>query len=213
MKQVYRLSQASDIPGALDSLAQSGRKLPALCTLLCEELLTHLIESGYQNISVALRGVFHHYIEICAPGEPDSMSLTSDGDENLRIESEIRQSLLDQHANSIDFRYVRGVNRFHVFLDGPREEDLCEELYAFYEKADAGETAVKHLLTHRINAFGRIGYDRLFPLKSVQDDKMMEVPVNNARKYSFLPQFIRFISEPPRIQPMLTGGEHDVFCA
>ena len=138
MKQAYRLSQSSDIPGALDGLARSGRDIPALCTLLCEELLAHLIESGYRNISVSLRGIFHHYIEICAPGEPDSMSLTSDGNENHRIESEIRQNLLDQHANSIDYRYVRGVNRYHVFLDGPREEDLCDELYAFYEKADVG---------------------------------------------------------------------------
>ena len=137
MKQVYRLSQSSEIPVVLDGLAQSGRDIPVLCTLLCEELLSHLIESGYRNISVSLRGVFHHCIEICAPGEPDSMSLASDGNENRRIEAEIRQSLLDQHANSIDFHYTRSVNHYRVFLDGPREEDLCDELYAYYEKADA----------------------------------------------------------------------------
>lgn len=137
MKHQFKLSQQSEISGAIAFLEQSGQDCPVLCTLLCEELLSHLVEAKYRDITVSLHRYPHRCIEIRAAGEPDSLTVAPDGDENRRIESEIRQSLLEQHANHLDFRYGRGVNRYRIFMDVPRDSDLCDELYTFYQNADA----------------------------------------------------------------------------
>jgi len=137
MMHTYKLTQPSGITGAVAFLERSIEDCPMICTLLCEELLSHLVEAGYRDITLSVRRFPHRCVEICAPGEPDALAADPGGDEGRRIESEIRQSLLDQHANHFDYRYNRGVNRYRVLLDVPKDADLCDELYAFYQNADA----------------------------------------------------------------------------
>ena len=135
MKHIYTVSQQSEISDAISSMAQTGDDFPMICTLLCEELLSHLVDAGYRNITVSARRFPHRCFEIRAKGAPDSLVADPSDDENRRIESEIRQGLLDQHANLLDFYYSRGVNRYRVFLDAPKDGELCDELYAFYQNA------------------------------------------------------------------------------
>ena len=137
MKHLYKLSQKSEIPDVITFLEQTEADCPAVCTLICEELLSHLIEAGYRDISVSVRRLPHRSVEIRAAGKPDALTTTQNDDEARRVESEIRQNLLDQHSNSFDFHYHRGVNRYRVFLDAPKDGDLCDELYAFYQNAGA----------------------------------------------------------------------------
>ena len=136
MDAPFKVRQKADIPGAIAYLEKNVDKCPATCTLICEELLGHMVEAGYKEITVAAKGRRARRVEICAPGERDDrMAPQSDSDKD-RIENEIKLSLLNQYADCIDFRYKRGVNRYSVFADGPREPDLSGELYAFYENAD-----------------------------------------------------------------------------
>jgi len=137
MKHLYKLSQPSEISDAITFLERTERDCPLFCALLCEELLTHLFQAGYRDISVSVRRFPHRCVEIRTAGEPDTLTTGPNGDEARRVESEIRQNLLDQHSNSFDFRYRRGVNCYRVFLDAPRDGDLCDELYTFYQNADA----------------------------------------------------------------------------
>ena len=136
MKHSYTLSQQSEISSAVAFLEQTIENCPMICTLLCEELLSHLVAAGYRDISMCVRRFPRHCVEIRAAGEPDMLATASDRDETSRIEAEIRQSLLDQHAEHIDYRYSKGINRYRVFLDVPEDADLCDELYTFYQNAD-----------------------------------------------------------------------------
>ena len=136
MKHSYTLSQQSEISSAITFLEQAIENCPMICTLLCEELLSHLVAAGYRDISMCVRRFPRHCVEIRAAGEPDMLATASDRDETSRIEAEIRQSLLDQHAEHIDYRYSKGINQYRVFLDVPEDADLCDELYTFYQNAD-----------------------------------------------------------------------------
>ena len=137
MKHYFKLSQQSQIPDAIAFLEQSGEECPMICTLLCEELLSHLFEADYRDISVAVRRFPNRCIEIRAAGNPDTWMTGPSDNEARRIESEIRQSLLDQHSNLFDCRYRKGTNCYRIYLDTPKDGDLCDELYTFYQNADA----------------------------------------------------------------------------
>ena len=107
MKHSCTLSQQSEISSAVASMEQAVGDCPMICTLLCEELLSHLVDAGYRDIALSARRFPHRCIEIRAAGEPDMLAAASGGDETSRIETEIRQSLLDQHAEHIDSTRTR----------------------------------------------------------------------------------------------------------
>ena len=138
MNPSFRVSKKSDISGAIAGLGQAMGDCPAICALICEELLNHLLEAGYAQIDVAFKPSRARCVEISAAGAQDELASAESADEKQRIENEIKLSLLGQYADRIDFRYKRGVNRYRVFPDAPRDPDLNAELYAFYERADAG---------------------------------------------------------------------------
>ena len=138
MNPSFKVSQKSDISGAIAGLGQAMGDCPAICALICEELLNHLLEAGYAQIDVAFKPSRARCVEISAAGAQDELASAESADEKQRIENEIKLSLLGQYADRIDFRYKRGVNRYRVFPDAPRDPDLNAELYAFYERADAG---------------------------------------------------------------------------
>ena len=73
MKHSCTLSQQSEISSAVASMEQAVGDCPMICTLLCEELLSHLVDAGYRDIALSARRFPHRCIEIRAAGEPDML--------------------------------------------------------------------------------------------------------------------------------------------
>ena len=66
-----QISEYGDIQGAISRLEESTAGCPDVCILICEELLDHLLKSGYRKIGVTVKGRKMRVIEFY-----DSMGIT-----------------------------------------------------------------------------------------------------------------------------------------
>ena len=64
-----QISEYGYIPGAISRLEESTVGCPDVCILICEELLDHLLKSGYRKIGVTVKGRKMRVIEIRAERE------------------------------------------------------------------------------------------------------------------------------------------------
>ena len=78
--------------------AQPADRPRDVCILICEELLDHLLKSGYRKIGVTVKGRKMRVIEIRAEGEEDALRTASEADDPDRFASEIKNNLLLQHS-------------------------------------------------------------------------------------------------------------------
>lgn len=101
--------------------------------LLCETMLTHFLDSGLSEISVA---VHDRKIDLLARGEEVDFVVPQGADEETRLEVEIGLGILESHKNQIDLRYDKDVNRCAIHTVPKRGMDLSAEIEAFYENAD-----------------------------------------------------------------------------
>lgn len=93
-----QISEYGDIQGAISRLEESTAGCPDVCILICEELLDHLLKSGYRKIGVTVKGRKMRVIEIRAEGEEDALRTASEADDPDRFASEIKNNLLLQHS-------------------------------------------------------------------------------------------------------------------
>ena len=61
-----QISEYGDIQGAISRLEESTAGCPDVCILICEELLDHLLKSGYRKIGMTVKGRKMRVIEIRA---------------------------------------------------------------------------------------------------------------------------------------------------
>ena len=110
----------------------------------------YLLRNGEREIQVSIRGKKRRYAEIRAAGEAEDFSdPPSAEDDDRRITSEIRINLLGRYAGYYRHHYRKGVNIYRIYPDANAEEDLTEELYAFYDQAkDPGEMKPLSPLVH-----------------------------------------------------------------
>ncbi len=134
-----QISEYGDIQGAISRLEESTAGCPDVCILICEELLDHLLKSGYRKIGMTVKGRKMRVIEIRAEGEEDALHTASAADDPDRIASEIKNNLLLQHSGYYDFQYRRGVNRYRIYTAAPANEELDQQLNDFYENATERE--------------------------------------------------------------------------
>ena len=124
----------SDIAQVLALLEKNGKEPDVqVNALLCETLLIHFLDSGLQEISVAVHA---RRIDLLAPGEEVDFVIPRDVDEETRLEMEIGLGILESHKGHIDLRYHRGVNRCRLHAASRRDRDLSGEIEAFYENVD-----------------------------------------------------------------------------
>ena len=95
-----QISEYGDIQGAISRLEESTAGCPDVCILICEELLDHLLKSGYRKIGMTVKGRKMRVIEIRAEGEEDALHTASAADDPDRIASEIKNNLLLQFLRS-----------------------------------------------------------------------------------------------------------------
>ena len=84
-----QISEYRYIPGAISRLEESTVGCPDVCILICEELLDHLLKSGYRKIGVTVKGRKMRVIEIRAEGEDSShhsyhLDKNDENDENVK---------------------------------------------------------------------------------------------------------------------------------
>lgn len=157
-----KVTRASDIPAAVEMVErysasmQEGAGTP-VCPLICEELLLRLLNMGSSEIEVSLHRFPLRYIEIITAGErADAFSALPETEAD-RIGAQINGCLLEQYADSFDFRYHKGVNVYRVFVEKRDTIDLTDEIYAFYKNADPAArsrpTAVLRYIAHNHRGF------------------------------------------------------------
>ena len=81
----------------------------------------------------------------------------------------------------------------------------------FKHQADACKRLVEGLHGHGIIALGGVVDDSLFSLESVKHDKVIEIPMNDARKLSVFFQVIRLIPVPLCGKTVASGGNEKIF--
>ena len=125
--------------------AQPADRPRDVCILICEELLDHLLKSGYRKIGVTVKGRKMRVIEIRAEGEDSShhsyhLDKNDENDENVKRmmrseEAAIRQMIKETDGDSyedrrslsqeLSFDYTSSVfEKQHLDLDIPQMKTL-----------------------------------------------------------------------------------------
>jgi len=139
LKQVT-VTRAEEIKAALELVEQTGGQAPdapetKIRLLICEELMTRLMDAGCREIVVSRRERLPRRIEIRARGERADEIPERQGEKN-DIGRQINSCLLEQYADLYTFRYVNGVNHYSLFVGRQNTFNLTEEIYGFYRDAD-----------------------------------------------------------------------------
>ena len=155
------VSSPSDLAAALSEIEKRAPALsrgggdPAVCRLVCEELLSSLLSRGCRDISVSFRNFPRPCCEILA-APPKTPEALSGEDEAPRIEAEIRQSLLQKYDGYIVRLPARGGERYRVYPGGRNDGDIAAEILEYYQQensAGAKSTGVLWHLARRHSGF------------------------------------------------------------
>lgn len=139
MEKRVRVSQTSDIPAVVELVEGFIGSLPEksgarICPLVCEELLSRLLNMGFSEIDVSLKGMLFRHIEISAKGARVDATRAVAGADG--ISAQISGCLLEQYADHFDYQYRNGVNLYRVFAGKRDVMDLTGEIYDFYQQSD-----------------------------------------------------------------------------
>ena len=141
MDRKARVTRASEIAAATEWIGRyleqkTDRETAQTRTLVCEELILHLLNMGCGEVEVSLKGFFFRCIEISAKGEPAETEPAARGTGEDRIGAQINNSLLEQYADHYTYQYRNGVNLYRVSAGKGNGFDLTEEIYGYYRDAD-----------------------------------------------------------------------------
>ena len=139
MGNQVRVTKSSEIPAAVGFVEQHTATLPAgsaahICSLICEELLLRLLNTGCTEINVSIKGFLFRHVEICAKGDRTDAYHAGQKTGEDRIGTQINDCLLEQYADYFTFKYQNGVNLYMVFFEKKGTVDLTDEIYGFYKK-------------------------------------------------------------------------------
>jgi len=135
------VSTWEDLEGAIEytrraAESRGGERSAAVCSLLCEELLSHLLSRGYTGIRLSCAGLVFRRVQLTVAGEEDSLDEPESSRDENRVEREINRNLLNQYMDWMEFSYQKGVNRYSIYIDQKPQPDLREEIFNFYHTAD-----------------------------------------------------------------------------
>ncbi len=151
-----KVNQMSDLPDALHMIEEKtgsrpgGTEEKALCRLLSEELLMHLIRAGYTEIRVSVKILGGRAVMLTAAGEPDTLFSDSlqerAGQEAEQIETEINRNILGEFDGNIDYRYRRKKNIYTIYPEQKDSARITDEILDYYETENGGEKGAFGLL-------------------------------------------------------------------
>ncbi len=109
MGNQVRVTKSSEIPAAVGFVEQHTATLPAgsaahICSLICEELLLRLLNTGCTEINVSIKGFLFRHVEICAKGDRADAYHADRKTGEDRIGTQINDCLLEQYADYFTFK-------------------------------------------------------------------------------------------------------------
>ena len=150
------VNQMSDLSAALQMIEEKtgsrpgGTEEKALCRLLSEELLMHLLRAGYTGICVSVKKLDGRAVMLTAPGEEDALfsdnSRERAGQETEQIETEINRNILGEFDGNIDYRYRRKKNIYTIYPGQKDSARITDEILDYYETENGGEKGAFGLL-------------------------------------------------------------------
>ena len=137
MSKTIRVS-ATDLDRAkifLEENFETGNKEKQMTTLLiCEELITRLLQSGNDEVSLSIRRVFTPHIEIVSDLPLDDHFDHRNSSDEERIESEIRRDILNQYGAYIDQEKNGSRVCYKVYSSKRSGEAVKEDIFKFYSQ-------------------------------------------------------------------------------
>ena len=150
------VNQLPDLPAALQMIEEKtgsrpgGTEEKALCRLLSEELLMHLLRAGYTGICVSVRNLGSRAVMLTAPGEPDTLFTAQAGEraggDAEETEVEINRNILGEFDGNIDYRYRRKKNIYTIYPGQKDSARITDEILDYYETENGGEKGAFGLL-------------------------------------------------------------------
>ena len=150
------VNQLPDLPAALQMIEEKtgsrpgGTEEKALCRLLSEELLMHLLRAGYTGICVSVRNLGSRAVMLTAPGEPDTLFTDQPGEraggDAEETEVEINRNILGEFDGNIDYRYRRKKNIYTIYPGQKDSARITDEILDYYETENGGEKGAFGLL-------------------------------------------------------------------
>ena len=117
-----------------ENLKLGSREKEMTCLLICEEMITRLLQSGNDEVTVAVRGpLFPRIVLISQHPMDDSQDLMKKS-EDERIETEIRRDILKQYEAYID--QEQSGNQTVYSIHSVRKNGDCfkEDILRFYNR-------------------------------------------------------------------------------
>ena len=139
--------------------------------------MLRLTGAGYPEVTVSVRGGPGACIEVRAAGREDTPGGSHDGNAPDPIEEEINRNILSRYANRIDYRYLRGVNRYRVRLRHRDSPDLSREIFDFYSTATEKDRAHPLSVLFRLAGLHRGRIALSMAVKSLKHVAALMLPV------------------------------------
>ena len=102
--------------------------------LICEEMITRLLQSGNHEVTVAIKGIFTPHVEIISELPMDDLPDPVNTSDEGRIESEIRRDILNQFGAYIDQEQTGDRVRYIISSNRKSADSIREEIFGFYNR-------------------------------------------------------------------------------
>ena len=122
-----------------ENLRQDSREEQMTCLLICEEMISRLLQAGNDEVSVSVRGLLfpHVVLESRLPMD-DGQNLTG-GSEDERIETEIRRDILKQYEALIDRERKGDRYTYSIYSARKSGDGFKEDILKYYQQDGQGE--------------------------------------------------------------------------
>ena len=140
--RTINVNQESDFGPALllieeEACASLMEQEKNTCILLSEELMLHLLQSGYSPVQVRIKGKKHPYMEFSVSGEPDSFFILDSDQRQSALEARINGNILRTYDRYIDYRYNHQTGRYRIYPEQNQSAALTGEILDYYNHDQA----------------------------------------------------------------------------
>lgn len=117
-----------------ENLKLDSREKEMTCLLICEEMITRLLQSGNDEVTVAVKGLLFPRIVLISQHPMDDGQDLMKKSENERIETEIRRDILKQYEAYIDQEQSANQTVYSIHSVRKNGDSFKEDILRFYNR-------------------------------------------------------------------------------
>ena len=117
-----------------ENLKLDSREKEMTCLLICEEMITRLLQSGNDEVTVAVRGLLFPRIVLISQHPMDDGQDLMKKSEDERIETEIRRDILKQYEAYIDQEQSANQTVYSIHSVRKNGDSFKEDILRFYNR-------------------------------------------------------------------------------